>query len=200
MRPRSARPAGTRSVGIRSYQARPSPGSRLHHRQLQARDRSQPGLLRRPRKLHRPEHPVVIRQRQRRMPLLPRLPHQLLNRRSPLQQRVVRMRMQLHIRHRIQHRDRHHIRRLPRRQRPRRVVLHLRINLSPLRRERLPPPGRMLGTMVRTEVIVRLTPRPEARHARTTKNSSRDPNPGQRPGEGGVWGVSPTGIRGGWAG
>ena len=66
--------------------------------QLQAGDGPDPGRARRLRELHRPEHAVVIGQRERRVALLGGASHELVRARGALQQRVVAVRVQLHVR------------------------------------------------------------------------------------------------------
>lgn len=70
---------------------------RLDDRELKAGDRPHPRRHRHLRELHRAEHPVVVGQRECCVSLLRRLPHQFVEVRRPFQERVVAVRVQLHV-------------------------------------------------------------------------------------------------------
>ena len=75
---------------------------RLGDGQFEAADRPQSGLAGSACELHRPEHAVVVGQRQRRVTLLDGGPHQLAGARGALQQRVVAVHVQLDVGHTVE--------------------------------------------------------------------------------------------------
>ena len=108
--------------------------------ELQPRDRPQPRLLRGAGELHRPVQAVVIGERERAMALRLRRPHQLVDARRALQQRVVGVQVQLDVRRVVEHFERHGVERIARRERARRIRCALRLHRRAARLPLVPAP------------------------------------------------------------
>ena len=143
---------------------------RMGQRQLQARDGAQPRLLGRAGELHGAEHAVVVGERQRPMSLRPRRLHQLLNARRALQQRIVGVRVQLHVGSAVDRIRRQGIGGVTRGQGAGRVRLQRPFQILPLLLPATPAPGiRGAG------IVVGVCDRPRA-HLNTPARTRRPPS------------------------
>ena len=113
----------------------------LDHGQLEAADRPQPGLLGRARELHRPEHALMVRQRQRAVALRARGQHDLVDARGALQQRVVAVGVQLDVRSAVEDLGGDGLGEVARRPRARRVRFDLGLDARAPGLVLVPAPG-----------------------------------------------------------
>ena len=114
---------------------------RMGQRQLQARDGAQPRLLGRAGELHGAEQAVVVGERQRAMALRPRRLDQLVDARRALQQRVVAVRVQLHVGSAVDRIRGQGVGGVPRGQGAGRVGLQPPLQILPLLLPATPAPG-----------------------------------------------------------